>query len=108
MECSTKILDTPLDEWTSGQTPNLIWKGIGAQCNTENYVPIAVPRLSTGSSSLTASTSTAGASISATEPILRTCSGARVSSECKVDAKVVGDVHGLYDGVDCCGNSGDM
>ena len=82
-----------MDPWSATKSH---LKNIGAQCNT------------TGSSSLTASTSTAGASISAKEPILRTCSGARVSSECKVGVKVVGDVHGSCDGVDCCGNSGDM
>ena len=45
-----------------------------------------------------------GASISAIDPILRTCSGARVSSESKVDIKVVGNVHGEGDGVVCCEN----
>ena len=38
-------------EWINGQKPHLIQKGIRIQCNTENFVPIAVPGLSTSSSS---------------------------------------------------------
>ena len=30
-------------EWTNGQKPHLIKKGIRIQCNTENFVPIVVP-----------------------------------------------------------------
>ena len=38
-------------EWINGQKPHLINNGIRIQCNTENFVPIVVPRLSTSSSS---------------------------------------------------------
>ena len=40
-------------EWINGQKPHLIKKknGIRIQCNTENFVPIVVPGLSTTSSS---------------------------------------------------------
>ena len=39
-------------EWIHGQKPHLIIKyGIRMQCNTENFVPIVVPSLSTSSSS---------------------------------------------------------
>ena len=38
-------------EWINGQKPHLIKKGIRIQCNTENFVPIVVPALSTSSSS---------------------------------------------------------
>ena len=38
-------------EWINGQKPHLITNGIRIQCNTENYVPIVVPGLSTSSSS---------------------------------------------------------
>ena len=38
-------------EWINGQKPHLIKKGIRIQCNTENFVPIVVPGLSTSSSS---------------------------------------------------------
>ena len=38
-------------EWINGQKPHLIKNGIRIQCNTENFVPIAVPGLSTSSSS---------------------------------------------------------
>ena len=38
-------------EWINGQKPHLIGKGIRIQCNTENFVPIVVPGLSTRSSS---------------------------------------------------------
>ena len=38
-------------EWINGQKPHLIQNGIRIQCNTENFVPIVVPGLSTSSSS---------------------------------------------------------
>ena len=38
-------------EWISGQKPHLIKNGIRTQCNTENFVPIVVPGLSTSSTS---------------------------------------------------------
>ena len=37
-------------EWINGQKPHLIKNGIRIQCNTENFVPIAVPGLSSSSS----------------------------------------------------------
>ena len=36
-------------EWINGQKPHLIENGIRMQCNTENFVPIVVPGLSTSS-----------------------------------------------------------
>ena len=38
-------------EWINGQKPHLIKNGIRIQCNSENFVPIVVPGLSTSSSS---------------------------------------------------------
>ena len=38
-------------EWINGQKPHLIKNGIRIQCNTENFVPIVIPGLSTSSSS---------------------------------------------------------
>ena len=38
-------------EWINGQKPHLIKHGIRIPCNTENFVPIVVPGLSTSSSS---------------------------------------------------------
>ena len=38
-------------EWINGQKPHLNKNGIRIQCNTENFVPIVVPDLSTSSSS---------------------------------------------------------
>ena len=38
-------------EWIIGQKPHLIKNGVRIQCNTENFVPIVVPGLSTSSSS---------------------------------------------------------
>ena len=38
-------------EWINGQKPHLITNGVRIQCNTENFVPIVVPGLSTNSSS---------------------------------------------------------
>ena len=37
-------------EWINGQKPGLIKNGIRIQCNTENFVPIVVPGLSSSSS----------------------------------------------------------
>ena len=37
-------------EWINGQKPHLIKNGIGVQCNTENFVPLVVPGLSSSSS----------------------------------------------------------
>ena len=36
-------------EWIIGQKPHLIKNGIRIQCNTENFVPMVVPGLSTSS-----------------------------------------------------------
>ena len=38
-------------EWINGQKPHLIKDGIRIICNTENFVPIMVPGLSTSASS---------------------------------------------------------
>ena len=38
-------------EWINGQKPHLVKNGIRIQCNTENFVPIVVPGLSSSSSS---------------------------------------------------------
>ena len=38
-------------EWINGQKPHLIKNGIRIQYNTENFVPIVVPGLSSSSSS---------------------------------------------------------
>ena len=43
-------------EWINGQEPHLIRNGIRIQCNTENFVAIVVPGLSTSSSSSTSMT----------------------------------------------------
>ena len=45
-------------EWINGQKPHLIKNGIRIQCNTENFVPIVVPGLSTTPSSSSTSTPT--------------------------------------------------
>ena len=44
-------------EWINGQKPHLIKNGIRIPCNTENFVPIVVPRLSSSSSDFPCSTS---------------------------------------------------
>ena len=44
-------------EWINGQKPHLIKNGIRIPCNTENFVPIVVPGLSTSSSGSDSSTS---------------------------------------------------
>ena len=37
-------------EWINGQNPHLIKNGLRIPCNTENFVPIVVPGLSSSSS----------------------------------------------------------
>ena len=44
-------------EWTNGQKPHLIKNGIRIPCNTENFVPIVGPGLSSSSSGSDSSTS---------------------------------------------------
>ena len=44
-------------EWINGQKPHLIKNGIRITCNTENFVPIVVPGLSSSSSGCDSSTS---------------------------------------------------
>ena len=52
-------------EWINGQKPHLIKNGIRTQCNTENFVPVLVPGLSTSSSSsLPSSTPTTSSTVS--------------------------------------------
>ena len=43
-------------EWINGQKPHLIKNGFRKQCNTENFVPIVIPCLTTSSSSSSTST----------------------------------------------------
>ena len=45
-------------EWINGQKLHLIKNGIRIQCNTENFLPIVVPGLSTSSSSLSSTSMT--------------------------------------------------
>ena len=45
-------------EWTNGQKPHLIKDGIRRICNTENFVPIVVPGLSSSSSASSSSSRT--------------------------------------------------
>ena len=90
-------------EWINGQKPHLIKNGIRIQCNTENFVPIVVPGLSTSSSSsLPSSTSMTpsrqeidhpkSSSSSSTSPSSMT-SSTIVSSE-SVDRQERGDPYG--------------
>ena len=89
-------------EWINGQKPHLIKDGIRIQCNTENFVPIVVPGLSTSSSSsLPSSTSMTpsrqeidhpkSSSSSSTSP---PTTSSTVSSE-SVDRQERGDPYGM-------------
>ena len=46
------------DEWVNGQKPHLIKNGIWIICNTENFVPIVVPGLTSSSSTSSSSSRT--------------------------------------------------
>ena len=61
-------------EWTSGQKPQLIKDGRRIHCSTENYVPIVVLGLSTGSSSSATRTSPTSVPQEAVVPALRPAS----------------------------------
>ena len=41
------MTDIPF-EWAGGQEPHLVKRRQEIRCNTENYVPILVPDMSTG------------------------------------------------------------
>ena len=45
-------------EWVNGQKPHLTQDGIRIICNTENFVPIVFPRLSSSSSAFSSSSRT--------------------------------------------------
>ena len=45
-------------EWINSQKPHLIKNGIWIQCNTENFVPIVVPGLSSSSSGFSSTSKT--------------------------------------------------
>ena len=62
-------------EWINGQEPHLIKNGIRMQCNTENFVPIVVPGLSSSSSSSShPSTSMTPSSQESNHPTSSSCS----------------------------------
>ena len=65
-------------EWINGQKPHLIKNGIRIQCNTENFVPIVVPGLST--SSPTGSDQSASRTLSRQESHCSTSSSSSSSS----------------------------
>ena len=67
-------------EWISGQKPHLIKNGIRIICNTENFVPIVVPGLSSSSS---------GSSSTSRTPVKR---GSRSSSSSSLSSPTVGDI----------------
>ena len=88
-------------EWINGQKPHLIKTGIRIQCNTENFVPIVVPGLSTSSSSNLPSPTTmtlsrqeidhpTSSSSSSTSP---TMTSSTVSSD--TETRVRGDLCGI-------------
>ena len=71
-------------DWTSGQKPQLIKDGRRIKCSTENYVPIVVPGLSTGSSSSATPTSPTSVPQEAVTPTLHPASTRSQSTSCTV------------------------
>ena len=69
-------------EWINGQKPHLIKNGIRIQCNTENFVPIVVPGLS----------STSSASSSTSRTPMRQESHSSSSSSSSPSSPTVGDL----------------
>ena len=72
-------------EWVNGPKPHLIKNGIRIQCNTENFVPIVVPALSTSSSS--GSDSSTSRTLSRQESHCSTSSSSSSSSPTVSDTK---------------------
>ena len=78
-------------EWTNGQKPHHIKNGFRIQCNTENFVPMVVPGLSTSSSSnLLSSTSMTPSRQSSSSSTSPSITSSTVSSE-SVARQVRGD-----------------
>ena len=69
-------------EWINGQKPHLIKNGIRIPCNTENFVPIVVPDLSSSSSG----------SSSTSKTLSRQESHSSLSSSSSPSSLTVGDV----------------
>ena len=70
-------------EWTSSQKPQLIKDGRRIKCSTENFVPIVVPGLSTGSSSSATPTSPTSVPQEAVIPTLHPASTRSESTSSK-------------------------
>ena len=70
-------------EWINGQKPNLIKDGIRIICNTENFVPIVVPGLSSSSS---------GSSSTLRTPIKQESHSSSSSSSSSPSSPTVGEI----------------
>ena len=69
-------------ERITGQKPHLIKNGIRIQCNTENFVPIVVPGLSSSSSSLPSSTSVTPSRLEIDHPTSSSSSSSSPTGDC--------------------------
>ena len=77
-------------EWINGQKPHLIKNDIRIQCNTENFVPVVVPRLSASSSS---SSSTSTSSTRSGQEIDHSDHHPAIVSSESVERQLQGDPH---------------
>ena len=68
-------------EWINGQNPHLIKNGIRIPCNTENFVPIVIPGLSSSSSGSLSSSRTPSRQESHSSPSSSTSSSSPTVSE---------------------------
>ena len=73
-------------EWINGQKPHLIKHGIRIICNTENFVPIVVPGLSSSSPSRQESHSSSSSSSSSSSPTV-----GELQVQCKCQIRLVID-----------------
>ena len=70
-------------EWINGQKPHLIFNGIRIICNTENFVPIVVPGLTSSSSTPSSSLRT---------PLIQESHSSSSSSSSSPSSPTVGDM----------------
>ena len=71
-------------EWINGQKPHLIKDGIRIPCNTENFVPIVVPGLSSSSSGSSSTSTTPSKQESHSSSSFSTSSSSPTVSEIQI------------------------
>ena len=74
-------------EWINGQKPHLVKDGMRIQCNTENFVPIVVPGLSSSSSGSSSTSKTHSKQESHSSSSSSSSSSSPTVSEIQIDSR---------------------